>query len=106
MTSLCVCARKRELPMPMTFDAYRDLGLDKPPPDAVNGRSWASDWELQAKQTGDAAYHPCPEAFPSADVTPGTTTKYPDWDQSRVYSDTVRDIAVHRPAKFDPAQPA
>lgn len=92
--------------MPMTFDVYRDLGLDKPPPDEVNGHSWATDFAAQSKHSGDAAYHPCPEAFPADDVAQGSTTKYADWDQSRSYPDTVRDIAVHRPAKFDPRQPA
>jgi hypothetical protein len=45
---------------------------------------------------GDAAYHPCPEAFPDASIAAGTVTKHAEWNQSRIYPNTLRDsVRIH-----------
>jgi enterochelin esterase family protein len=68
----------------------------------INGRSNAE--IMQALDTpGDVAYHPCPEAFPAADVPRAKVTKLRDWTSSRIYPETQRDIWISVPRQFDPA---
>ncbi|MCB1686553.1 MAG: hypothetical protein KDI31_18785, partial [Pseudomonadales bacterium] len=80
------------------------LGLDQPTPAEVNGRSNA-DIRASLDHPGDRVYHPCPEAFPDEEVPAGTLTRYRDWDQTRIYADTLRDLFVYLPARLDPRDP-
>ncbi len=49
--------------MPMDVKTHVALGLDRPTPMEVNGRS-NHDIGPSLNHPGDAPYHPCPEAFP------------------------------------------
>ena len=68
-------------------------------PEAVNGRLNA-EILLSLDVAGDAGYHPCAEAYPSADVARSTLVHIRDWDESRIYPDTKRDIRISMPAKI------
>ena len=68
-------------------------------PEAVNGRLNA-EILLSLDVAGDAGYHPCAEAYPSADVASSTLVHIRDWDESRIYPDTKRDIRISMPAKI------
>lgn len=68
-------------------------------PEAVNGRLNA-EILLSLDVAGDAGYHPCAEAYPSADVASSTLVHIRDWDESRTYPDTKRDIRISMPAKI------
>jgi len=73
-----------------------ELGLDKPIPAEVNGRSNG----VANDASWDAAYHPCPEAHPADDVPAGTVRKLEDWTQSRIYPGTRRHLWIYAPADF------
>jgi enterochelin esterase family protein len=92
--------------MPMDIETYRELGLDKPAPVEVNGRTFASDFAAALNNPGDTVYHPCAEAYPGPDVPAGSIAAYPDWDQTRIYDGTVRNLSVYKPAGFDAGRPA
>jgi enterochelin esterase-like enzyme len=92
--------------MPLDIETYRDLGLDRPAPVEVNGHAFVTDFTPALNHPGDAVYHPCAEAYPGPDTPAGAITRYPDWDQTRIYEGTIRDLAVYRPAGFDPGRPA
>lgn len=85
----------------MTLDVatYVALGLGRAPPLQVNGRSNA-DILASLNHPGDAPYHPCPEALPDASIPPGSVTKYADWNGSRIYPGTLRDLFVYTPAQL------
>ena len=68
-------------------------------PEAVNGRLNA-EILLSLDVAGDAGYHPCAEAYPSADVASSTLVHIRDWGESRIYPDTTRDIRISMPAKI------
>ena len=68
-------------------------------PEAVNGRLNA-EILLSLDVAGDAGYHPCAEAYPSADVASSNLVHIRDWDESRIYPDTKRDIRISMPAKI------
>jgi enterochelin esterase family protein len=91
--------------MPMDVDTHVALALDQPTPARVNGRS-NGDIQASLNHAGDAAYHPCPEAFPDASVPAGSVTKYKDWDGSQIFANTLRDIYVYTPANLDPNRAA
>ena len=91
--------------MPMDVKTHVALGLDRPTPMEVNGRSNA-DIVPSLTHAGDAAYHPCPEAFPDASIAAGTVTKHAEWNQSRIYPNTLRDLFVYTPAGLDASRPA
>jgi enterochelin esterase family protein len=85
--------------MPMDSATHHALGLDRPTPAEVNGRSNA-DILASLNHAGDAPYHPCPEAFPDVSVPVGAVTSYRDWEQSTVYPGTRRDVFVYTPANL------
>jgi len=91
--------------VPMDVKTHVALGLDRPAPMEVNGRSNA-DIAPSLTHAGDAPYHPCPEAFPAASVATGTVTKHAEWNQSRIYPKTHRDLFVYSPAGLDASRPA
>lgn len=91
--------------MPMDVTTHVALGLDRPTPMEVNGRS-NHDIGPSLNHAGDTPYHPCPEAFPDESVAPGTTIKHSDWGHSRIYPDTIRDLLVYTPANHDVRRPA
>ncbi len=91
--------------MPMDIENHVALALDQPTPAQVNGRSNA-DILVSLNHKGDAAYHPCPEAFPDDSVPTGSVTKYKDWDRSRIFPSTRRDIYVYIPANLDAREAA
>ena len=91
--------------MPIDVKTHVALGLDRPTPMEVNGRSNA-DIAPSLTHAGDAPYHPCPEAFPAASVATGTVTKHVEWNQSRIYPNTHRDLFVYTPAGLDASRPA
>jgi enterochelin esterase-like enzyme len=82
--------------MPMNIETHKALGLDRPAPMEVNGRSNS---EIIAALTapGDAPYHPCPEAHVREGVATGTVTKFAAWQESRIFPGTVRDMWVYVP---------
>ena len=83
--------------MTMDVDTWRALGLDQPTPAQANGRS-NRDILAALDHPGDAPYHPCPEAHPSADVPRGTVVKHADWQASTHWPYAVRDLWIHTPA--------
>ncbi len=91
--------------MPMDVKTHVALGLDRPTPPEVNGRS-NLDIVPSLTHAGDAPYHPCPEAFPDATVAAGAVTKHADWNQSRIYPRTLRDVYVYTPAGLDATRPS
>jgi enterochelin esterase family protein len=89
----------------MDIETYRALGLDRQPPLEMNGRG-SADFMVSLNHPGDGPYHPCPEAFASEEVTPGEVVRYRDWDETRIYPGTRRDVFVHTAAGHDPGRPA
>jgi len=89
--------------MPMNTETYAALGLNRPFPNEVNGRT---NGEILAStvHVGDAPYHPCPEAFPKDDIPHGLVRKFPDWNRTENYPGTIRDLWTYTPADFDPAK--
>lgn len=87
--------------MPTPPDHIAELGLDKPMPAEVNGRRNG----VANDPAWDAAYHPCPEAYPADDVPVGTVRKVEDWDGSRVYPGTRRHLWIYAPAGLHDAVP-
>ncbi len=90
--------------MPLDIATHVALGLDQPTPKEVNGRSNA-DIRAALQHPADRVYHPCPEAYPDADIATGTVTKYADWSYTQVYKNTIRDMAVYLPANHNPETP-
>ena len=91
--------------MPMIVDDYTLLGLHLPPNMFANGHK-PSDFMNYLAHPGDAAYHPCPEAFPGDDVPRGTISRHADWGQTAIYPGTLRVISVYKPLGLDTAHPA
>lgn len=79
--------------MPTPSDLVTLLELDRPIPAVVNGRRNGVDND----PAWDAAYHPCPEAFPAQDVPRGEVRKLADWRDSSVYPGTRRDLWIYVP---------
>lgn len=82
--------------MPTRPEWISDLGLDQPVPDEVNGRRNG----VNNLPEWDAAYHPCPEAFPPPGTPAGEVTKFADWESTQVYPGTRRDLWVYAPANL------
>ena len=82
--------------MPMSVETYVALGLDPWGPNEINGRSNAEIMK-SLNVDGDAAYHPCAEAYPVEGNEQGTVTKFADWQQTQVYAGSIRDIWVYSP---------
>ena len=91
--------------MGLDHQTYRALGLDSLAPLSVNGRD-RSDFVVSLTAPGDANYNPCPEAYPPPDTPTGEMKSHKDWAESAIFPDTVRDVRVYLPAKFDRATPA
>lgn len=79
--------------MPTPHHIIESLHLDRPIPSVVNGRSNG----VHNDPAWDAAYHPCPEAFPADDVPRGTVTKLEDWQDSSIYPGTRRNLWIYAP---------
>ena len=94
----------------MEIDNYRRLGLDrgflgKPFDTEVNGRSNMEIMDA-LNVPEDAQYNPCAEAHPGADVPRGEVRQFPGWDGSRIFADTVRDVAIYLPRQLaDASEP-
>ena len=86
--------------MPMNLDDYQALSLHLPPNMFANGHK-PSDFANYLAHEGDAAYHPCPEAYPDEDVPRGTISRYADWASHKVYPGTQRVISVYVPHGLD-----
>jgi len=84
--------------LPTTRELIEQLKLDLPIPAEVNGRRNG----VQNDPAWDAAYHPCPEAFPADEVPRGDVIKVEDWADSRVYPGTRRALWIYVP----PVKPA
>ena len=82
--------------MPMDVATHQMLGLDRPTPNQVNGRS-NRDILKTLNHPEDKVYNPCAEAYPAADIPTGVVSKFPDFDGTKIYPDTVRDVAVYVP---------
>lgn len=80
--------------MPTPANLVSALGLDQPIAAVVNDRRNGFDND----PAWDAAYHPCPEAFPARETPQGTVTKLDDWNESRVYPGTRRTLWIYQPA--------
>jgi hypothetical protein len=80
--------------MPIKPEWIREHGLDQPIPAVVNGRRNGFD----NRPEWDAAYHPCPEAFPADGAPRGDVTKFADWSSEHVYPGTMRDLWIYAPA--------
>ena len=89
----------------MDLETYQRHGLHNPFGGddcfikVVNGRS---NQEIQdaLATSGDQQYHPCPEAYPDAEVPKGHLTCLSDWSDSNIYPDTQRDIWIYTPSQF------
>ena len=81
---------------PMDVETYRLLRLDRHGPRAVNGHSNA-DVAASANHAGNAAYQPCPEAYPASDVPKGRFLSIRDW-KCEAYPNTVRRVWIYIPA--------
>ncbi len=91
--------------MALDHETYRALGLDTLAPTSVNGRD-RSDFTVSLNAPGDANYNPCPEAYPGPEIPRGEVKSYKDWNGSKVFLDTLRDVRVYTPAGFDRSTPA
>jgi enterochelin esterase-like enzyme len=80
--------------MPTPPAHIAELGLDKPIPAEVDGRRNG----VVNDPAWDAAYHPCPEAYPGDEVPAGTVRKLEHWADSRVYPGTRRHLWIYAPA--------
>lgn len=79
--------------MPTPRELADLLQLDAPIAAEVNGRRNG----VANDPAWDAAYHPCPEAWPAEGVTPGTVRKLEDWQGSAVYPGTRRNLWIYTP---------
>jgi len=90
----------------MNVETYTGLGLHEMFDEdrvgiTVNGRANA-ELAKALNTEGDAAYHPCPQAF-RRDTTPrGTVTHIDDWTESDIFANTTRQVAVYEPATAPP----
>ena len=91
--------------MPMSAETHRALGLEAPAPLAVNGQD-RSIFLTSLNHAGDAPYHPCPEAYPAQDTPRGDVSSHRDWDGSRIFADTLRDVRIYTPHGLDRSRPA
>ena len=91
--------------MPMSVETYRTLGLDTQPELEVNGRG-AADFRLALNHSGDAPYHPCPEAYPSEDAPAGEVAIHRGWSATEFFPEATRDVFVHIPANLPRDAPA
>ena len=94
----------------MDIETFKRHGLDQAWGDlhaqdfAVNGRSNAE--ILRVLDTpGDVHYHPCAEAYVRDEVAQGQVVRFKNWDQSKVYAGTRRDIWVYRSSGADIQEP-
>jgi len=87
--------------MPLDRDTFITLGLEDTIPEEINGRRNG----VNNDPAWDAAYHPCPEAFPDEAIPTGTVTRFEQWSESEIYSDTSRDLWIYQPPGFDPDRP-
>ena len=78
--------------LPTPAELIELLALDRPIDARVNGRENV----VVNQPEWDAAYHPCPEAFPEDDVPRGEVTRLKGWE-SAIYADTQRDIWIYAP---------
>ncbi|MGD8416985.1 MAG: alpha/beta hydrolase-fold protein [Pseudomonadales bacterium] len=79
--------------MPTPQEIIEHLQLDQPIPAVVNGRRNG----VENDPAWDAAYHPCPEAFPAEAVTLGDVTRIEGWRDSAVYPGTERSLWIYTP---------
>ncbi|MCB1644443.1 MAG: hypothetical protein KDI36_03275 [Pseudomonadales bacterium] len=77
--------------MPLDQETFARLGLDNIVPAEVNGRRNG----VPGDPAWDLSYHPCPEAWPASGTPEGPVTKLADWNDSRIYPDTVRQIWLY-----------
>jgi enterochelin esterase family protein len=80
--------------LPTPRDLVESLQLDRPIPAEVNGRRNG----VTNDPAWDAAYHPCPEAYPADDVPRGRVAKLEGWQGSAVYPGTRRDLWIYAPS--------
>jgi enterochelin esterase-like enzyme len=80
--------------VPINPDTISTLGLDRIIAASVNGRENG----VNNLPEWDAAYHPCAEAYPAADVPTGTVTRFESWIETDIYAGTERDMWVYVPA--------
>ena len=86
--------------MPLDVVTHQTLGLDQPTPERVNDRSNA-DIEWSIDHPDDAQYQPCAEAYPQSDLPRGQVQTFKDWDLSRIFPDTLRDLWVYQSPQVD-----
>ena len=89
----------------MDIETYRRHGLHRNfnevnPDGVVNGRANA-EIANALDTTGDAHYHPCPEARKRPGVTDGTVRSIRGYTASSVYPGTRRDIWIYTPAGLE-----
>ena len=66
---------------------------------AVNGRT-NGEIILSRSVPGDAAYHPCDEAFPDDEIPLSLVTSFRNWSSTEIYAGTRRDLWVSVPANL------
>ncbi len=86
----------------MNVETYTGLGLHQMFDEervglTVNGRENA-ELANALNTEGDAAYHPCPQAFREGDTSRGTVIHLEEWTQSDIFANTTRGLAVYQPA--------
>lgn len=80
--------------MAMDARTYVTLGLDELAPLSMNGRGF-EDFRVSLSPAQDRIYHPCPEAFPSAEIPRGDTRRRKAWRSTGQYAGTLRNLTFH-----------
>lgn len=80
--------------MPTDAETIINLGLGKSIAASVNGRENG----VHNRPEWDAAYHPCEQAYPTADTPTGTVQRFEQWADSKTYPGTTRDVWAYLPA--------
>jgi enterochelin esterase family protein len=87
------------------FGLHRPFGTNDFWGEEVNGRT-NKDLHGATDVPGDRQYNPCAEAYPQGDIPSGTLTAFSAWKSCRYFPETVRDMWVYTPYRFNPADSA
>ena len=87
----------------MDFETYTANGLHLRPPHVINDRS--SDEILDSIAVPeDRQYNPCAEAYPAGTVPEGSFMRIREWNESKIYPDTVRAISIYQSANIEESE--
>lgn len=89
----------------MEYETYKTNKLHLTPPRNVNDKS-SEEIVASTMVPEDRQYNPCSEAFPSESIPVGRFTRIREWQDSKVYSGTVRAISIYQSANVETASKA